>query len=223
MRPDSLARILQKACLHSGAHVMVCETCSGLVTCAVAERIGRTEPAGLVYNVQLSGSPASKQIPSKSTQFVNPLAAIENVSALPMLTALQEGRLGEGDSAVVPRAVESLVVATKYDPVDVAAALLPYLMQGGHFVVYSQCLRPLEDLAEVVLGAVACDIDISESWMREYQVLPQRTHPMMEMNGASGYVLTGIKIEPDYDALRRNLQKYRSFKEPLPKKLPKTE
>lgn len=221
MRPDCLARMLQKACLHSGIRAMVCETCSGLVTCSVAERIGNVDPSGIVYNVQMNVN-VTKQIPTKSTQFVKPLSAIENVSVYPMLTALQEGRF-ECDPSVVPNAAESLIVATKYDPVDVTVALLPYLMQSGTFVVYSQCLRQLEDLAEVVLGTVACDIDISESWMREYQVLPQRTHPMMEMNGASGYVLTGIKIEPDYDGLKRNLMKYRSFKNPVPKKVSKSD
>lgn len=221
MRPDCLARMLQKACLHSGIRAMVCETCSGLVTCSVAERIGRSDPSSKVYNVQLNVN-VTKQTPTKSTQFVKPLAPIENVSVYPMLTSLQKG-IFEADPAVVPEAAESLIVATKYDPVDVTVALFPYLMQGGTFVVYSQCVRPLEDLAEMVLGTVACDIDISESWMREYQVLPQRTHPMMEMNGASGYILTGTKIEPDYDALKRGLMKYRSFKNPTPKKIPKTE
>lgn len=39
-------------------------------------------------------------------------------------------------------------------------------------------------------------LELGETWMREYQVLPQRTHPTMRMNAASGYILSGIKVDP---------------------------
>lgn len=34
---------------------------------------------------------------------------------------------------------------------------------------------------------------MSENWYREYQVLTNRTHPTMQMHGASGYILSAIK------------------------------
>lgn len=37
--------------------------------------------------------------------------------------------------------------------------------------------------------------------MREYQVLPLRTHPMMNSKGYSGYVFTAIKIVDPEDPL----------------------
>ena len=40
----------------------------------------------------------------------------------------------------------------------------------------------------------AVNIDVTETWMREYQVLPGRSHPLMRMDNASGYILTGIKV-----------------------------
>jgi hypothetical protein len=36
-------------------------------------------------------------------------------------------------------------------------------------------------------------LQVSELWTRELQVLPGRTHPLMNMHGASGFVLSGIK------------------------------
>ena len=35
---------------------------------------------------------------------------------------------------------------------------------------------------------------VCETYTREYQVLPLRTHPMMNNKGYSNYILTGIKL-----------------------------
>jgi len=35
---------------------------------------------------------------------------------------------------------------------------------------------------------------ISETLMRDYQVLPLRTHPEMKTSATSGFILSGIKI-----------------------------
>lgn len=41
----------------------------------------------------------------------------------------------------------------------------------------------------------AVNIRIEELWTREYQVLPMRTHPHMNMHGASGFILSAVKVE----------------------------
>lgn len=38
------------------------------------------------------------------------------------------------------------------------------------------------------------DLQLNETWTRENQVLPGRTHPEMNMSACSGYLLWGIKI-----------------------------
>lgn len=38
------------------------------------------------------------------------------------------------------------------------------------------------------------DLQLNETWTREHQVLPGRTHPEMNMSACSGYLLSGIKI-----------------------------
>jgi tRNA A58 N-methylase Trm61 len=37
-------------------------------------------------------------------------------------------------------------------------------------------------------------IKLFDMWAREYQVLKNRTHPMMYMPSHSGYLLTAIKV-----------------------------
>ena len=36
--------------------------------------------------------------------------------------------------------------------------------------------------------------NVQESWWREHQVLPFRTHPQMSTTGTGGYLLSGIKL-----------------------------
>lgn len=39
-------------------------------------------------------------------------------------------------------------------------------------------------------------LQIQESWRREIQVLPMRTHPTMTTSGTGGYLLSGIRVVP---------------------------
>ncbi len=38
---------------------------------------------------------------------------------------------------------------------------------------------------------------LQESWWRECQVLPSRTHPVMSTSGSGGYLLSGTTIVPE--------------------------
>ena len=51
-----------------------------------------------------------------------------------------------------------------------------------------QCFR------EVQKRQIACKLQLSNTWTREYQVLPGRTHPTMGMSACGGFILTGIKV-----------------------------
>ena len=41
----------------------------------------------------------------------------------------------------------------------------------------------------------AVALQLHESWFREYQVLPSRTHPHMTTSATGGYVLSGMKVK----------------------------
>ena len=43
---------------------------------------------------------------------------------------------------------------------------------------------------------LAINLRLSDTWFREYQVLPGRTHPNMTMSQNGGFILTGIKLDP---------------------------
>ena len=43
---------------------------------------------------------------------------------------------------------------------------------------------------------LAINLRLSDTWMREYQVLEGRTHPSMNMTQSGGFILTGTKLCP---------------------------
>ena len=49
-------------------------------------------------------------------------------------------------------------------------------------------------------GEAIC-LDMHEIWLRDYQVLPKRTHPFMRMNASGGFILSATKVIADEDEL----------------------
>jgi tRNA (adenine-N(1)-)-methyltransferase non-catalytic subunit len=43
---------------------------------------------------------------------------------------------------------------------------------------------------------LAINLRLTDTWMREYQVLENRTHPNMTMSQNGGFLLTGTKLCP---------------------------
>jgi len=84
-----------------------------------------------------------------------------------------------------------------HEPQALLARLLPLLAGGAPFALFSNYLQPLADCAEALLRrrAAVC-VELHEPWSREYQVLPQRTHPHMGMAATGGYLLIGTTVAP---------------------------
>jgi hypothetical protein len=58
-------------------------------------------------------------------------------------------------------------------------------------------MEPLfECFQELQNQKLAINLRLSDTWLREYQVLPNRTHPNMSMSQNGGFILTGVKLCP---------------------------
>eukprot|EP00658_Telonema_sp_P-2_P005183 TRINITY_DN11948_c0_g1_i1.p1 TRINITY_DN11948_c0_g1~~TRINITY_DN11948_c0_g1_i1.p1 ORF type:complete len:228 (-),score=72.20 TRINITY_DN11948_c0_g1_i1:148-831(-) len=91
--------------------------------------------------------------------------------------------------------VDTLIIAGLDDDIITATLdLLPFLSLCGNLVVYSTYLEPLTRLFALIRNDTI-SIKITETWYRSQQVLPQRTHPQVNMNTAGGYLLTAMKVE----------------------------
>ena len=89
----------------------------------------------------------------------------------------------------------SLLIATKYHPKVLLTHMLKYLSSGCPFAVYFAYQEPLMEcyvtLRELNL---ATNVEITETWCRNIQVLPNRTHPEIVMSSTGGYIMRGIKV-----------------------------
>jgi tRNA (adenine-N(1)-)-methyltransferase non-catalytic subunit len=92
---------------------------------------------------------------------------------------------------------DSLILASSYDPKVTLLKLLPYLETSCPFVVFCENMEPLfECFQELQNQKLAINLRLSDTWLREYQVLPGRTHPNMSMSQNGGFILTGVKLCP---------------------------
>ncbi|KAI9026474.1 hypothetical protein CLU79DRAFT_668609, partial [Phycomyces nitens] len=88
-----------------------------------------------------------------------------------------------------------LIISSCYKPETVIKKLSKYILGSRPVVVYSFHKEMLLDAAYMMRkSGEFIQSDITESSLREYQVLPGRTHPHMMTNGGGGYLLTGLRV-----------------------------
>lgn len=121
---------------------------------------------------------------------------------------------------------DGLIIASSMDPVTIMPHLIPLLRGGAPVVVYSPNAEPLTKLADCYSTSrrtafitsppaeggltswqgnedfplnptLLIAAGLQTSRVREWQVLPGRTHPLMtSRGGAEGYVFTGTRVIP---------------------------
>ncbi|KAF2087524.1 hypothetical protein K490DRAFT_41635 [Saccharata proteae CBS 121410] len=119
---------------------------------------------------------------------------------------------------------DGLVVASAMDPVGVLRHCVPLLRGGGNVVIYSPTVEPLAEVMDLysrdrrsafMTATQECkpeEVDeddfplnptlllapmLQTSRVRSWQVLPQRTHPVMtSRGGAEGYVFSATRVLP---------------------------
>uniref|UniRef100_A0A7S4MKZ3 tRNA (adenine(58)-N(1))-methyltransferase non-catalytic subunit TRM6 n=1 Tax=Vannella robusta TaxID=1487602 RepID=A0A7S4MKZ3_9EUKA len=211
LRPDSVAQLLNLGNITSGDNVLVHETCAGLVIGAIAERLGGRGNLLSLYTEQVvpvnnalkcfnfPETIGNTYIPIPFHQ-LEPLAnsSLEDFTSLPDSFVFRKSKdleLLRRARTVIDKPVDSLVIVTKYETPEVLLELFKYVRGSGHIVIFHQHLEPLIQCHEMLKdsGEAVC-IELRETWFRDYQVLPMRTHPMMKMHGASGYLLSAVKV-----------------------------
>lgn len=219
IRPDTIAHILTSANICSGSRTMVLDGQKGIVTGAVAERMGGE---GRLFSLVEGTNPPMQgcnrlQLSAKAKSVISPFPMYLTSHLIKSLksttsTAATTATDGEKPKTRADQlqfqldqlktkwqqcggAVDSVIVLGRYDQNAVVKGVWPLLAPGGIMVVYSQSIQLLADImdrlkqSELIAHPELCDI-----WYREYQVLPNRTHPMMNMSSTGGYVLSATKL-----------------------------
>ncbi|KAM7257060.1 hypothetical protein ACFE04_012801 [Oxalis oulophora] len=244
MRVDTLSLLLSMANVTPNSDVLVLDMVGGLVTGAVAERLGglghvcnayfgtTPHPMEIVRTFNLSSEvcirilsssvtdlcPAPKEISevenacneenqtneqneiSMSADFSSEDKTMVNDTPLIMKPCKAPKAGGKASEEQLKlwkeHGFSSLIIAAPdVDAWNLVKDLLPLLSYSAPFVIYHQYLQPLATcMHNLQLGRMAINLQITEPWLREYQVLPSRSHPCMQMSAFGGYILSGTKI-----------------------------
>uniref|UniRef100_A0A7N8YKA3 tRNA (adenine(58)-N(1))-methyltransferase non-catalytic subunit TRM6 n=1 Tax=Mastacembelus armatus TaxID=205130 RepID=A0A7N8YKA3_9TELE len=220
LRYDTLAQMLTLANIHAGSKVLVFETCAGLVLGAVMERMGgygsviQMYPGGgpVRAGVESFGFPANfhDMLHEFPICHVNSLLAgtLDTTAKDPTAGSAAEEKkvklekkrkkLAAAADLLKGRDADGLVIASRFHPCPVLMGLLKFLSPSRPFVVYSQYKEPLiECYTKLKEHGGAVSLRLTDTWLRHYQVLPNRTHPLLLMSGGGGYLLSGTTVTMD--------------------------
>ena len=206
LRPDALSMLLSNANVCSCKSILVAESTSGLVLGAVAERLGGY---GVILNTYFQSHPSivmlerfnfEQKVKDAILHFpfsrVNRLHALQK--KLPVQDEYQGTKLTIGDTAaadLVGNGMDGLIVCTDIDIVTVVNALLPLLGASKPFAVFSPFSQGLmECYMDLKNRNAALHLQLTENWVREFQILEGRTRPNMNMEDSGGFILSGIKL-----------------------------
>ncbi|KAH7972638.1 hypothetical protein HPB52_014418 [Rhipicephalus sanguineus] len=216
MRIDSLAQMLTCCNVRSGGRFIVFDAYLGLLTAAVLERLGQDGSVVQVYAGQGPDSSYRQAVYAlnlgeeflRSTVLELPYAKASSLladqnSGTPEdkpeeRAARKQRRLLEQQKAMdllKTKSLDGLLVASKHHPTAIVQSLLEFVAPSRPFAIFCSFQEPLVDCYTQLKNAgSAVFLRLTESWLRSHQVLPNRTHPSINMSGGGGYVLTGIKV-----------------------------
>ena len=99
-------------------------------------------------------------------------------------------------AAALSSKADGLVLVCREHPSSILNALLPYIAPSRNFVVFGQVREPLQELfLELCKRPDVINVRLTDTWLRSYQVESNRTHPLVNMTGSGGYLLTGVVVE----------------------------
>ncbi|XP_052837529.1 tRNA (adenine(58)-N(1))-methyltransferase non-catalytic subunit TRM6 [Drosophila gunungcola] len=154
--------------------------------------------------VDPSGEEALELLPEAPTE--EQPDAIEPITKKPKLEESKSGREGtkgpprwhlenKRATALMNTGFDSLVLAAKEHPSSILQALLPLVKPSRPVVLFSTCKELLQETyMELKTSGKVTGLHLTSNWLRSYQILPNRTHPEVNMSGNSGYLLTGYTL-----------------------------
>lgn len=196
LRPDTLALALTMG--NVGAHhkVLVIEGSSGLVTGAVAERLGGLgEICSAHFGKKCPGIGLMQWfgLPEHVRRIVHTKSLhdllTERGALLPSTEESSKDQSKEGSNKPF---TSCILTSQSYSAKSMFFSAMPLLAPSASFVVTCHHLDPLAETMNLLKRrGLAINMTLTEAWWRDFQVLPMRTHPLMNMNHGGWYLLSG--------------------------------
>ncbi|CAG8497223.1 5795_t:CDS:10 [Ambispora leptoticha] len=211
MRIDTLSQILSLANVHANLKILVVDDTQGLVISGVMERLGGY---GIVLGIHDNENHNYDIVRymNFSTKANDSLRVLSWQQVLEKdevpFNEVDETTLSENDRKGYNRrkAVYNKLKETKqlllngefdgqYQPESILETLVQYVAGSRPIVIYHINKEVLVNTCvQMRLAKHYLNPQITESWLRDYQVLPGRTHPEMSTTGGGGYILSTTRI-----------------------------
>ncbi|PPR01928.1 hypothetical protein CVT24_001267 [Panaeolus cyanescens] len=226
LRIDSLSQVLNLAGIRPGGRYLAVDDASGLLVSGILERMGGE---GTLITICSIDSPpaypvlAQMNFPSPITDVMKTLnwaTAEEDYTPIMPPTEYPDDDakserhkhrlnkrkaisdlLSKTRDDLFSGEFDALVIVSEHEPYSIIERLSPYLAGSSSVVVHSPYPQIVVDLqARLRQHPEYLSPSVTEAWLRRYQVLPGRTHPMMAMSGSGGFIMHTIKIYDDPNA-----------------------
>lgn len=172
IRSDALYNLLSLGNVHSDCRVLVFDDIGGILLGTVLERT-----TGIVYSVR------HDNYRDHTLKFFGFKVNSERISHI-----TQETSAGEFDS---------LIISAQTPVKEIIQQYYPLLRPSATIAAYTQDLVSAAMAYEFLIKEnLAINVAFEEIWSRDFQVLPERTHPNMSsrIGSSGGFIVSGIKI-----------------------------
>ncbi|KAL6995831.1 hypothetical protein U1Q18_005967, partial [Sarracenia purpurea var. burkii] len=202
LRVDALSLLLSMANVSAHSDVLVVDMVGGILTGSVAERLGGT---GYVCNTYIGATPYPMDI-VRMFNFSNETCkrilrcSFTDLCSYQSETSVQtpqpedaysiKTKSNEETSSLHSVSLDETALSSENRMLDfmpeistcpvTKAVKTPKAGEKASHEPLATCMHNLQ------LGKMAVGLQISEPWLREYQVLPSRTHPLMQMSAFGG-------------------------------------
>lgn len=91
--------------------------------------------------------------------------------------------------------LDALVIVAREHPMSILKALLPFIKPSRPVVIFNLSREILMEVyGELKSMGQVTGLRLTSNWLRMYQILPNRTHPDVNMGGNSGFLLCGFTV-----------------------------
>ncbi|KAF0289330.1 tRNA (adenine(58)-N(1))-methyltransferase non-catalytic subunit trm6 [Amphibalanus amphitrite] len=206
LRVDSLSQLLTACSVRPGGRYLVLESgCLAVTVAAVLERLGGH---GHLVHLFQGGTPqrhavdainfTSDQLACLSCLDLRTLMTHHPADPTASAPAYTRTRCEDSELALnmlSSKEMDGLLLCCRQHPVNLLRYLLRFLAVSRPFAVFCPYKEPLLECYFAMKAEGCIMLKVTETWLRNYQVLPERTHPEINMSGGGGYILSGFKVD----------------------------
>ncbi|KAI8971896.1 Gcd10p family-domain-containing protein [Mycotypha africana] len=220
LRIDTLSQLLSMANVRANSKLLVVDDTQGMIVASCLERMGGHGQLVTIHEGEYHNYDVLRYVSlSKSVQSILhpvPLAMVDpEVPDEPFDVISDEefNNLPEDSQKAYTRRkaawefkvksrklllegnFDGLIISSVFSPESVLKILTKYVSGSRPIVIYSLNKEVLLTAAYWMRRSFDyLNAEVTESFLREYQVLPGRTHPHMNMSSGGGYLLSALRI-----------------------------